>query len=750
MSETNEGIVDNGNLAQSPSSGETERARTVLTSRPLMFKNFRGVTLAAGVVGAMLLAFWLVDTRPAVAEVDITPFANPPQIRSRPGEKRLRAIMEMINGDLSVPGLKNDQYRQFRGRDAAEPAPGLGTSVSPGPTLRARLGDQVQIAFLNKVNRDDFPYTYVTAKDLPQVGEEGCDKVSKRDPITKLFPYPAKDIYPNCFHGSNTANIHFHGTHTSPDGLGDNVLVQVLNDPAQPDWSAIFNKMYDSRRIPQKWIQLPAAFRRAQRILVKKHDAEAKAEAIKNNETIPAPLLKKNAKLIAAGLWPEYFIGAFPNFFPIPDYDKASGVFNSGGNGFGAGQAPGTHWYHAHKHGSTSLHIRNGLAGAFVIESSHEGGYDHFIRKFYGWGDTYDDNEEKIFVVQQYDPTQNLERKARGGGKGGRQNLVNGQLQPTITMRPGEVQLWRFVNATEGNLGGVIQTSLFETPGFTFKQTAKDGVQFSPDNYKNQPFLNATAPDGMVPDELTLAAGNRADLLVQAPATASATPIPFESGGVTLFYVTVAGTPVSPPNGAFPTTWAEMPRFLLDLPKPVPSDSPNPDSPVKFQWEPLRIAPGLRPADPPNFAPHFMVNDKQFNQFGPHVDQCMPQDGLQDWVLENYTSGVAHPFHIHINPFQVIRIETPTDLNHSSTYAPQKNFVWQDVIAVPAAQISNDGTKINPGRVIIRQRYPDFSGTFVLHCHILAHEDRGMMQLVRIVPREQYRGGCQAHIPEHH
>jgi FtsP/CotA-like multicopper oxidase with cupredoxin domain len=491
-------------------------------------------------------------------------------------------------------------------------------------------------------------------------------------------------------------------------------------------------------------MQLPAVFRRAQLRLVRQHDIEAKANAIKNNQPIPEPLLKKNLELIRAHQWPQYFIGAFPNFFQIPDYDKPTGPFNSGGTGFKAGQAPGTHWYHAHKHGSTSLHIRNGLSGAFIIESSHEGGYDHFIRKFYGWGDTYDENEEKIFVVQQYDPEQNLERKQPNRGPGSGQNLINGLLQPTITMRPGEVQLWRFVNATQGNGAGITQNTVFQTAGFTFKQTAKDGVQLSPDNYKNQPFLN-----GIVPGGLTLAAGNRADLLVQAPASASDTPIPFKSGGTILFYVKVSGDPVTQPNGPFPTSWAEMPKFLLDLPKPGPSDSPNPDSPVKFQWEPLRSQPRLNAKGVP---PHFMINGKQFEETGPKVDQCMPQDGLQEWVLENYTSVIAHPFHIHINPFQVLRIETPTDLTNSSIYAPTNNFVWQDVIAIPAAQISPDGTKINPGRVVIRQAYPDFHGKFVLHCHILAHEDRGMMQLVRIVPSALYRNrrGCQGIIPDHH
>jgi len=244
-------------------------------------------------------------------------------------------------------------------------------------------------------------------------------------------------------------------------------------------------------------------------------------------------------------------------------------------------------------------------------------------------------------------------------------------------------------------------------------------------------------PSGQVPNGLILAGGNRADLLVKAPKTTGV--IPFKSGNTTLFFVNVIGDPVSP-EMSFPTTWMELPRFLQDLPKPGPNDIKNPGSPVKFQWEDGRTKPGPAP-DPP----HFMINNKQFGETGPIVDQCMPQDGLQDWVLENYTSRIAHPFHIHINPFQIIEIYSPT-LNQ--TYTPPNNFIWQDVIALPPAKI--DTTQIIPGRVIIRQKYPDFTGTFVLHCHILAHEDRGMMQLVRIVPLSSYPKGCQDHPPEHH
>jgi len=704
------------------------------------------LAIASGII--LFVVLLLVPSsgiRSIDAQLKSSQFQNPPEVSRRPKEKRLRAILKMVNKNFLVPNVGEDQYRQFRGWDADDEEADVGNEVGPGPTFRVRLGDEVQIAFLNKVNRNRFPYSEVTGKETPPFSDLGCDRVGKPDAKGK-YHYPADDTYPNCFHASNTANIHFHGTHASPDGLGDNVLVQVLPKMIQPDWTPSFNQLFDSRSTPQTWSELPSQFRRDQLALIEQHDIEAATEARKNGLDPPEPLLQKNLNAIRDGLWPQYFVGAFPNDFEVPDFDKPGQTFNSGGNGFGAGQAPGTHWYHGHKHGSTSLNIRNGLAGAFIIESSREGGYDHFIRKSLGWGDEYKDHE-KIFVFQQYDPTQNLERKPRGSGPAFSQVPINGQLKPTIFMRPGEVQLWRFINATEGNTPGIIdgktlKEGLFgiKTPGFDFVQTAQDGIQFSPQNYGLQPFLKGGVPGGF-----KLAAGNRADLLVKAPTSPGRTE--FKSGDTVLFVVEVAGDTVTPAM-SFPTDWAAMPRFLLDLRNPGPDDEVNLNSPLKFQWEE-----GRSKAQPSPNPPHFMINNKQFGEDGPKVDQCMPLNGLQDWVLENHTS-IAHPFHIHINPFQVLSIETPTGVDTRSTYVPANNFVWQDVIAIPAAKISPDGKKINPGRVTIRQAYPDFTGTFVLHCHILAHEDRGMMQLVRIVPGSQYEKGkgkgCKGSVPEHH
>jgi FtsP/CotA-like multicopper oxidase with cupredoxin domain len=112
-----------------------------------------------------------------------------------------------------------------------------------------------------------------------------------------------------------------------------------------------------------------------------------------------------------------------------------------------------------------------------------------------------------------------------------------------------------------------------------------------------------------------------------------------------------------------------------------------------------------------------------------------------------------HPFHIHINPFQVIRIESPVKDKHATIYSAENpatdHPIWQDVINIPSGVINTDGTLV-PGKVRIRHRFVDFTGTYVLHCHILAHEYRGMMQLVRVVTPAEYKKGCQIAIPMHH
>jgi hypothetical protein len=56
-----------------------------------------------------------------------------------------------------------------------------------------------------------------------------------------------------------------------------------------------------------------------------------------------------------------------------------------------------------------------------------------------------------------------------------------------------------------------------------------------------------------------------------------------------------------------------------------------------------------------------------------------------------------------------------------------------DTFAIPIAKKDATTGKVVPGYFKMRTRFADFAGKFVDHCHILAHEDRGMMQLVEVI-----------------
>jgi FtsP/CotA-like multicopper oxidase with cupredoxin domain len=89
---------------------------------------------------------------------------------------------------------------------------------------------------------------------------------------------------------------------------------------------------------------------------------------------------------------------------------------------------------------------------------------------------------------------------------------------------------------------------------------------------------------------------------------------------------------------------------------------------------------------------------------------------VEEWTFTN-TTAEYHPFHIHIQPFQVISVNG----------IPVKGVEYRDTMPIPPME---NGV---PGKVVIRQRYTDFTGRFVIHCHILVHEDLGMMAPVQVV-----------------
>jgi FtsP/CotA-like multicopper oxidase with cupredoxin domain len=92
------------------------------------------------------------------------------------------------------------------------------------------------------------------------------------------------------------------------------------------------------------------------------------------------------------------------------------------------------------------------------------------------------------------------------------------------------------------------------------------------------------------------------------------------------------------------------------------------------------------------------------------VDQRIPLGAVEEWTVVN-EHGDDHIFHIHTNPFQMVAI------NGEKLAEPE----WRDTVVVP-----------RKASVTFRSRFLDFTGRFVHHCHMMNHEELGMMQVVEV------------------
>ncbi len=740
------------------------------------------------------------------------PLVQIPELRSQ--GKKLRGTVVLTNGmqrmNLQAAGAtpcREQDVRQFRGVNAVAPdypgmppggvlAPGQFADPVPGPTLRARVGDLVQLTFLNQISTGGFWKTLDRGER-----NEGCDP-------NPSAPYPGPDQFPDCFHGSSTGNIHFHGTHTSPSTTGDNIFIEVRPSiRGQDDQPVVteasvrgpFEEFFGNcereldtspvTQWPRVWSDLPASWTTEQERLLKQYDS-----------SIVNKLWPVDQAQIRAGAWPQYYIGAFPYCFRLPEYVSdtppptqasrpVSHVMASHTAAMTSavpdvrrslqmGQAPGLHWYHAHKHGSTTINVANGMTGAFVIE----GQYDDDLNRFYGtdWS-----RRQPIMVINQLGTVPNL---FAGGGPGAMPFSVNGRLQPKVTMRPGEVQLWRIANTSSRSgafiVGFSANTSVDPaSAGFSWKQIAQDGVQFSSASY--------TAAGNANP-QILLASGNRADLLVKAPANPSGQAQVFNllvrdavNGTQTVKNTAVALLTVQVEPGPSVTgrqaefiggaDYPKFPAFLAD----IPAEDVKTRKTVTFATGRTTTPPPVfNPNNPP---PPFNMHSIDGRSFDGNVGQVVLLNTVEEWKIENRTIGpqIDHPFHIHINPFQIVEVFDPrqTVTNASNQTVPKYVFsktptpdpaqcyldpsdpdtwrdchndpnatrIWWDVFPIPAG-VNKDpqgnpiidpktGKQVVvPGYFRMRSRFVDYTGQYVIHCHILAHEDRGMMTIVQVVP----------------
>ena len=183
-------------------------------------------------------------------------------------------------------------------------------------------------------------------------------------------------------------------------------------------------------------------------------------------------------------------------------------------------------------------------------------------------------------------------------------------------------------------------------------------------------------------------------------------------------------------------------RAGLQLTKFVPHPTVTDQEIKASNLEPIKVAIGINEDQNGKFL--FQVNEKSYDPTIVDPGFQLILGKAQEWVLsaENFIPPkfpkVQHPFHIHVNPFQIVKIiddKTGAEIDvNDPQYSQYKGVkgTWKDTIM------------LTPGLTIhTRTRYQRYIGEYVLHCHILDHEDQGMMVNVEVVLPDG-KGGAQA------
>ncbi len=374
-----------------------------------------------------------------------------------------------------------------------------------------------------------------------------------------------------------------------------------------------------------------------------------------------------------------------------------------------AGSA-GTHWYHPHAHGTVAPHLFRGLAGAIIVEGPMDAVFGGLPEQLvllvdftFGADGTIPEHSPADWMM----------------GREGNLLTVNGANLPRLEVADGVARL-RLINASNaryyrlvlpdanvtviGTDGAYVArpyraTELLLAPGERYDvvaQFAKAGL------------FNLTAlPYNRAPEDME-------DMVMERPETddmaAEKDPGGMDMGGVNMGGMDMGEMDMSGSEGTSASTGVAEPTPLMGLSVAAPGAFrvPGDLSPIK----PL----GLQDAS--TYRRIVLTEDMAELEF--YIDGRMfdvdrvdfaPQLGtVEHWEIVNET-GVDHPMHLHVFPFQV----------YARRGVREERLAFKDVVNVPAGE-----------SVDILVPFGDFGGRTVLHCHIVEHEDLGMMSIVEV------------------
>ena len=337
----------------------------------------------------------------------------------------------------------------------------------------------------------------------------------------------------------------------------------------------------------------------------------------------------------------------------------------------------GTFWIHPHVHGKTARQVSRGLAMPLLIR----GDLDQIPAIVAA--------SESVLVLQDFDLDEagySMEPNApaRMQGREGSLITAGGAVNPTIPIEVGGWVRLHLVNASSSRF------YLLQMEGHPLIQIASDG---------------GGLPSPRPADQLLLAPGERCQVMIQGTV---------ESGSYRLLNLPYVRGVVGMMGGFGPprtTNATALATFVYQG---------REDNPVALDQTLIPVKPLPQAAITRTFvlgqgmgmgmfgrAGMFTVNNGTFDPS--RVDTRVSLGDVEDWEFVN-TSMMDHPMHIHTNPFQVIGPDGRPDT------------AWKDVAVVRAGS-----------RLRIRTHFLDYAGKTVYHCHILDHEDLGMMGVLQIV-----------------